>query len=204
MKTAVLISGQIRGFRHITKNLYSNFLNYFGDVDVFVYLSDDNTYKVEEFITPTDITYTKDIIHNETGMNDFQGHHLSTPQKFMQQWYSLQMCKELMLKQNKKYDFVVRTRPDNDFVETITPKILDNQKINICSWGSYSGYNDRFAIGPYDEMVTYCDFYNECKIYPGNSEMKLKAYLTNKNIEVNLIDKIHYRINENGTRREHP
>lgn len=200
MKTAILISGQLRGFKHIVNNLKSNLINYLGDVDVFFYIPDNTSYKVEEYFSSKYITYAPDEYHDEEGLIDFS----NPTQQFLQQWYSLYMCKELITQSNKKYDFIVRTRPDNDFITPLTLDQLDLTKINIPSWGHWGGYNDRFAIGPTNEMEIYCDFYKHCKHFPGNSELRLKHYLDNNNINVNFIDHIHYRVNEDGSRREHP
>ena len=204
MRTAILLSGQLRGFKYIIDNLKNNFINYLGEVDTYFYINKDS-YNIDDVFTPTEVKYEDDIIHDESGIFNFLGHQFSTPQRFMQQWYSLYMCKEMMLASNKSYDYVVRTRPDNDFVTPLTWDILNPDKINICNWGNHlGGYNDRFAIGPFNEMLTYCDFYHHCKKYPGNSELRLKQYLNENNIPVNFIDHVHYRINEDGSRREHP
>jgi hypothetical protein len=82
--------------------------------------------------------------------------------------------------------------------------MLNLNAINVCKWGDWGGYNDRFAIGPAEHMITYCDFYLHCKKYDGNSESRLQQYLTSKSVPVSLIEHVHYRINEDGSRREHP
>jgi hypothetical protein len=109
-----------------------------------------------------------------------------------------------MLEKNIRYDLIIRCRPDNDFITPLTLDMIDINKINICDWGGWGGYNDRFAIGNFDDMLIYCDFYTECKNYDGNSEYRLKQYLDSKNLKINLINHIHHRINEDGTKREHP
>jgi hypothetical protein len=200
MRTAVLISGQLRGFKYIINNLRNNLLNNLGETDIFFYIPYDS-YKVEYMFTPTDIRYKHDTEHDVSSFTNFTG---PDKQRYIQQWYSLYKCKELMLSHNKQYDYIVRTRPDNDFVTPLTLDLLNLDQINVCSWGSYGGYNDRFAIGPFNQMLVYCDFYLSCTQYSTNSESRLKQYLDNNDIKVNLIDHVHYRINEDGSKREHP
>lgn len=203
MKTAVLVSGQVRGFKHIVKNLETNLLAHLGEVDTYFYL-DDSAYRIDSFFSADNIKYEKDIEHDAEGLNNFYGHSRSTPQKFLQQWYSLYACKRMMLDSGKEYDLIVRTRPDNDFITPLTLDMLNLNAINVCKWGDWGGYNDRFAIGPAEHMITYCDFYLHCKKYDGNSESRLQQYLTSKSVPVSRIDHVHYRINEDGSRREHP
>ena len=164
-------------------------------------------------------------------------------------------CKDLMLKQNKRYDYVIRIRPDLFFNDSegkmispypskilkdnsnqtpcspksrdhvlmpwerhpnynhqcernfqklpITPSAVDPNKINAIFHDSYSsvgkeeggnhdctriGINDKFAIGSFDNMIKYCDFYKSKSIqyFYGNSEQKLYNYIVNEcNLEFN-------------------
>jgi hypothetical protein len=203
MKVAILFSGQLRGFKHIVNNLNDNLIKNFENVDTYFYVP-KNDYSIEEYFKPTSIIYDDDVIHDTSNIFNFKGHQNSTPQNFIQQWYSLYKCKELMLENNIKYDLIIRCRPDNDFISPLTLDMIDINKINICEWGGWEGYNDRFAIGNFDDMLIYCDFYTECKNYGGNSEDRLKQYLDSKNLKINLISHIHHRINEDGSKREHP
>lgn len=201
MRTAVLISGQVRGFKHIVQNLKDNLIANFGDVDLFFYLQEPSSYRVEEYISPYSIVYEADVTHNISHIVNYPH---GNEANFLQQWYSLYKCKELMLFSRKIYDLVIRTRPDNDFISPLDSKEIDIEKINVCSWGGHGGINDRLAIGPYNQMLSYCDFYFHCHRYDGNSESKLQAYLYHNEIPINFIDYLFYRVNEDGTRREHP
>ena len=197
MNVAILFSGQLRGFKHVVNNLKLNLISKFSTVDTFFYLSENNYYDIDNFFQPTKIEFFKDLDYNTDGLVD-----IVNPKGFMGQWYSLYQCKNLMLSFNKKYDLIIRSRPDNNYINELDLKNINVNTINVCNWSNFGGINDRFAIGPTNLMLDYCDFYLDCKLFAGNSETKLKEYLDRKSIPLNLIDYYHYRINENGERRE--
>ena len=201
MKTAVLLSGQVRGFKHIVGNLKANLMPNFGDVDLFFYLQSPSSYKIEEYIAPYSLAYESDILHDTSLFDNYPHGNID---QFLQQWYSLYKCKELMLLSRKNYDFVIRTRPDNDFISPFLFQDINPCSINVCSWGGHGGINDRLAVGPFNYMLTYCDFYFHCHRYEGNSESKLESYLRHNQIPDHFIDYFFYRVNEDGQRREHP
>jgi hypothetical protein len=201
MKTAILISGQARGFKHIIQNLKDNLLSNFGEIDLFFYLQAPIPYQIEEYIMPHSLVYESDISHDVSSIDNYP---YANKQQFLQQWYSLYKCKELMLLSRKDYDLVIRTRPDNDFISPFLLEDINPAAINACSWGGHGGINDRLAVGPYNQMLIYCDFYFHCHRYEGNSESKLESYLRHNHIPIHLIEYLFYRVNEDGQRREHP
>ncbi len=199
MKTAFLFSGELRGFKFAVDKLNKNLLGKFSDCDTYFYIPNP-TYKVEDYINPTKICYYDEPNHDidnikiETGPN--------WEKRFVGQWYSLYMCKNMMLESNIAYDLVFRVRPDSNFINEFDISLIDFDKLNVCGWSSWGGLNDRFAVGNMDIMKTYCDFYLNLKEIYGNSERKLMHHIKKNNIDVNIIDFFFERFDLDGTIRE--
>ena len=65
-----------------------------------------------------------------------------------------QMC----IDENKNYDFVIYVRPDVELHDNIPVDIFDNLKneeIAIPNNGHWDGYNDKFAITPFNDCAKY-------------------------------------------------
>lgn len=207
MKTALLFSGQLRGFKHTFENIKKNLINNFGECDMFFYLGEDEKTFIYDYTDKNNVIFYKDTHHENTN-NTLDNPSQHVWQTFLSQWYSVMKCKDLMLSQNKKYDYVIRIRPDIIFNGEITPSMIDIDKINSSSVGTYShlerpGINDKISIGSFENMNIYCNFFmsDSIKNFYGNSEQKLFNYLTENKLDVNTFDVTLYKINENGQNR---
>lgn len=242
MKTAVLYSGQLRGFNLIRDDINKNLLNFFGDCDNYFYVSDLNSESnLLNFTTSDKILIEKDDLNSLPDWKVNSTLDGAPFINFLYQWRGVMKCKDLMLKQNKRYDYVIRIRPDVFFVDDdfhfktqspgpyeilkdspnqipwpwehypyynhqcernfqklpITPSAVNPNKINTMFHECASvissedggncnatriGINDKFAIGSFDNMIKYCDFYKSKSIkdFYGNSEQKLYNYIVNE------------------------
>ena len=199
MKTALLFSGQLRGFKYVVENINKNIISNLGDVDAYFYITGEiedlshlncNTY-LRHFV---DEDYDVSRLIMENPNKDFQ-------KRFVGQFYALKQCKNFMKEHNKNYDLVVRIRPDIIFNGEITPSMIDVDKINISDFDHWGGINDRFAIGPQKEMEIYCDMIDSIFDIGGNAEKKLNHHLNKHKIPVNLINFHHIRVDADGKKR---
>jgi hypothetical protein len=168
---AILYSGQPRDFIECFHN-HQKFLmdaNPESSINIFAHfwLTDHNisnfldkevdpvTYEIEE---PK--TFSHPIIES-----DHKYYHPLN--NIASQAYSLYMASELMDKYVQeagidKYDYVVRTRTDNWFVEPLGKlSDYDPKGLHITDIKSHTDYalGDTFAFGDYDTMMAYCKMY---------------------------------------------
>jgi hypothetical protein len=194
MKTAILFSGQLRSFDSIYFNIKTNLINSFGECDIFFCVGDSNLDLVYKHIIPTKEIYDYDNSYEENFSISLALSDQYIP-SFLSQWRGVYLVKELMLQHSTKYDYVIRTRPDIAFSKPIIPPKISPGVITVSKYGSFTngnliGMNDKFAIGSFDDMIIYCDFYQSeiIRSYHGNSEQKLYKYLTEKGISLNTLD----------------
>lgn len=177
---AILYSGQPRNFLDCINN-HIEFLYYpnrESNIDVFAHFWDIDKENLLHYFKY--FTYSRKVIwespktfSHDTIQSDSRYYHPLN--NIVSQAYSLYQVSEIMNKyvqdQNiQKYDYVVRTRSDNWFVEPIN-KLSDYtpQGLHITDIKSHTDYalGDTFAFGDYDTMMKYCrlypDFENICE-----------------------------------------
>ena len=199
MKTSLLFSGQLRGFKHVVENINKNIISNLGDVDAYFYI----TGKVEDTSHLNCNTYIKEFVDEDYDVSrlTMENPNKEFQKRFVGQFYALKQCKNFMKEHNKNYDLVVRIRPDSFFEKELTMDMIDKSKINISDFHQWGGINDRFAIGPQKEMEIYCDMVDSIFDIGGNAEKKLKHHLNKHKVPVNLINFHHLRVDVDGKKR---
>jgi hypothetical protein len=228
MNTALLFSGQLRGFKHCVENLKKNLIEVFGECDSFMFLTMEDCFE-EEYIrsvlNPKKIIFQKDVYfenaesivgpHNICGAGDKKiqsnGYKVNENlQRYLLQWYGVKRVYEMMenfsIQNNKKYDYVIRLRCDANFTNPFNIKCLKENYINVPNFDSWYGIHDRFAVGNMENMKVYCNKFDYIspKMAFGvtnfnNSESRMKNYLYFNNIKINEIDFYYERLNKDKT-----
>ncbi len=207
MKTAILFSGQLRSFDITYSNIKANLIDSFKECDIFFCVADNNLDLVYKYLIPTKEIHSYDSLPKEDFLISFEPNHHHIP-GFLNQWRGVYLVKELMTHYSTEYDYVIRVRPDIMFSHPVAPPELISGVITVSMYGSHSGengigVNDKFAIGLFSDMVTYCNFYQSdiIRSYYGNSEQKLYKYLTENGICLNTLDNALIKIDTNGGSR---
>lgn len=209
MKTALLFSGFTRGLQHARETIKKHLINNFGECDCYFYITDDpqisyfswnyeNSYKSIQELNAV-IEYGENI---SSKCLDKSKHYCP---RVYNQWHNLFKVKNMMLRSNIKYDFVIRIRPDTFFKSSIHPNDIDLNKINVSPTYSWGGINDKLAIGSFDNMIKYCNFFDSDYLSDRNlgknSETRLANYLRNLNLSISHISFDAALVNEAGTLR---
>jgi uridine kinase len=201
MKVCFLITGLLRNF---TDTLYPFLLELesYLDFDFFIYTSNDaldtnyitfkETKKKEQILkNPRCKLFTVD----NTKLVSIDGFR-EREQNIFYQWYKLYECFRFI--RTDTYDYIVRLRPDikfllstKAFAELFQTFIPDKLYIPLGNDRKGKGINDQFAIGSYEIIKKYADFYpflieNACK--PLVSEHFLLTYLLQRTLTVERIN----------------
>lgn len=164
MRTAVIISGQARTFRHVWKNQWWMLLRHFPDADFFVSVADDEDAHTMSLILER---VAEDRLHLEKvgqpdciealGMTEEQALEAtrgaamavsSPPYGILRQLWHLERAYQLFLdSRSSSYDCIIRLRPDLHFHRFVMPQTRHIERVCLSAWwGGYGGINDRFAI----------------------------------------------------------
>ena len=161
MKTAVLISGQMRTFarcyptqkwqifRHYEPNIHF-FVSCVNDpqADSVKLLSDDyENVSVERYDDPTDLPK----IHPENGWHAPYANSTTHDKLMLQHWGNEKVWKFfLSCPDPGSFDQIIRIRPDLWIHRFSPPRKPDPNEAFCPWWGKFGGVNDRLAImGPY-------------------------------------------------------
>lgn len=154
MKTAVLISGQARTFRHVYLN--QKFYVYSKLVEPTFYVSVANDAEAEDMsLLRADfpqVHFEKVeqpvLPEPEAPKYAISGYaNTSPPQSILRQLWHLNRVWEFMTEQGGlKADVFIRIRPDLFFRKFHTPQLASREDICVPYWGGYGGINDRLAV----------------------------------------------------------
>jgi uridine kinase len=211
MNVALIISGYLRSFELNIENIKSKILDRFDNVDVYIHItkneSNDDKYLncTENLITSLVSQLNPVILHEpnyyiekDTKTNDVKNAWLK--------FFKLNILKNLN-ESNKKYDLVIKYRPDLNIIsEDIFKKIKSDviyipkdSKIDIDKLKNKKDKYlcDIFAYGSSDVMNLYFDLYKNIdkliEKYGNVPETILYNYLNDNNIKYELID-INYNV----------
>lgn len=173
MKTAIIYSGQLRGFRHtypfIKKFVEPSFENitnfYFGPSPKEGYLFEDIIPNSVVEYEDDDLSLTKDwlddvVLHGASTLSaERNGHKTKTMlQHWVMQVYNVYRSFQMV---PEDFDLVVRMRPCCFPLDSLENYLTDNNRqlddytILTPKFDSYDSMNDRFAIGTYNAMKKY-------------------------------------------------
>lgn len=174
MRTAILVSGQMRTLRECIPSIRKNVLEMCGSYSVFVHAADDEDAKALHEFEPQLFTYKvepqpeldeKNYVHRT-------GRGVYGVQPVLKQLWSLRESWRLMEHNwyGNRPDWVIRLRPDCEFTTpienlTITDGIASPPTVFIPTFHNFHGLCDRFAFGSYEAMEVYCNRFDNLDAY---------------------------------------
>ena len=202
---AVCLSGQLRTFDRCLPSIKKHILDRI-DCDIFAYIAEDVHSGNINLLNTTETIIKPDSFINEYNLiNQTGGLGVISIQVILQQINGLYEVNKMKMKyeqqNNKKYDWVIRLRPDMVFssdMEDLTK--CDNNSIYIPCGNDHCGYNDRFAFGNSKNMDIYMNRFslvNENYKEIIHPESMLKYVLDKNNIKIlrSNIDYNTWRLN---------
>lgn len=217
MKVALCISGFLRTYHQTYNYLVKNIISVYNpDIFIETWSSDDrgssfaiNEHYLKNLFNPKEIRI-------EDPKTFVLPSHLKKikyrdPPNLLSMFYKIKQCNELKsnfeLKNNFKYDFVIRFRGDLQLFSSFDLNAFDKNKIHVPLYGDYNGLNDQLAIGSSQSMDIYCNLFDEIHEYTKkielNPEKLLKFHLENKNIEIDRFYLDYGILRKNGLFRNH-
>jgi hypothetical protein len=215
-RAAVCVTGLAECIQEAWTSTYTNIRHRLqGDIDTFLFLSSSfkqgpvplysRLQQVRSYINSTVIILYEDRVidpHIPSNCKTFYNPDIAKAKEmlYFQQIWGLTECfdlvKEYEQKMNIRYEFLIRSRSDSvlDKVpETLEP--LNNSTIIIPDENHFSGYNDRFAIGPMSLMEKYMRRWHDlsaCHIQNIHAESFLKLLLNRFGVNVQLVKTLSY------------
>lgn len=217
MRTAILISGYLRTFRTNLPKIQENIINRLKDVDIYIHLTKNenkediylNSFNLEE-----DINYINNQINPislvcEDNCHFSENKKINNTYNLWFKFFKLNELKKLNEEtNNKKYDLVIKYRPDLDLVTTnifnqdFEEDIIYLPKESVIDKNKLSNENDDyicdiFAYGNSHSMDRYFSIYDSIdeliNSYGPVSETILYHHLINNNIKFKQLD-IEYNV----------
>lgn len=158
MKIAVCLSGQPRTVNRVWKSLYANLLSRM-DCDLFIYTSEP--YSVDDefwhIINPKEYLIESQLPFPELEASIAPNYaHPNILNNYLQQVYGYKKVWELKEESGIKYDAVIRTRPDVEYLHPFTLEFFDLTKLNlvprIIDYDRNQCSTDIFFVGSEDTM----------------------------------------------------
>ena len=211
MRIALLIAGYLRSYKANIDFIKEEIINKYDDVDVYLHITKDE--KLEDrYFNQIDERDIKSIIDNlnpvstiiENNTHYSEDKFINNTINHWDKLYKLNNLKKIKENStNKKYNLVIRYRPDLSIVSKnifdisnvsntiFIPKDSKIDKVKLTD--KTDGYIcDALAFGDSSSMDKYFDIYDELNIHIKNygpvSETILFNYLTNNKIKYELID----------------
>lgn len=202
---AICISGQYRSFDDCYKSIIETFVYSNPNIKVkfFICFSKENDkhisipkeiyehcgkIKIEEDSILPDLSKQINKYKSSNYVLNQEAGAISTYYQLLQIKSTYQLMLEYEKEQNMSFDYVMRLRPDLVYKSNFEWD-LNNETITILNGSDWSGYNDRFAIGPKELMSKYMnrfDFWisENGKNITSHNEANLKLWLDLNNVKI--------------------
>jgi hypothetical protein len=124
--------------------------------------------------------------------------------------YKIYKCNQLVIESGKKYDIILRLRPDHHFTKRVEFKPTETNTFFTSlqpARCSATGINDQIAYGDIDSMTKYSNLFSVWKELPTNKhtcipEFILKGYTDFVDLKVKDDENLdHWIVREDGTLR---
>jgi len=204
-RVAVCVSGEPRSLNYTHESILKFLKNHFENFDIFAYIPKCPTdYYVEKYLPEAKVEIREDEYIDDTKIPD--GWKFKTgKQRYLQQingWKeSNRMRKEYEESNGFKYDWVIRSRIDVEYVHNFPDGEYTDNFLYIPNFHHFNGINDRFAMGSAELMNKYLDIIDIYKEDPTkclHAESFLKYCLDYQQVPVKLINFRFMRIREDG------
>jgi hypothetical protein len=160
MKTAVLLSGQMRTADVCLPSIQKHVFDKIGDYDVIAHIADDEDAWKLELFEPKKAVVAVQPTHDEKNYIHRTGRGVIGVQQVLRMFHSMQesnrLLKTVEAERGAPYDWVIRLRPDTQFFSDIESLAdCDPSAIYVPTFCNYWGYQDRFAFGGPKAMDVY-------------------------------------------------
>ncbi len=160
MKTAVLVSGQMRSLECCLSSIQKRVLSRIGSYDVIAHVAEDEDAWKVEMLEPRKCVVVKQPTFDEKNYVHRSGRGVSGIQQVLRMLWSLEESNRLRHEVEKEagaaYDWVIRLRPDTEFFSDIEDLAnCDPAAVYIPTFCNYWGLHDRFAFGGGKAMDAY-------------------------------------------------
>lgn len=211
MKTAVLVSGQMRSLDGCIASIQKHVLDRIGDYDVIAHVADDeDTWKVE-LLEPVQCVVVRQPEFDEKNYIHRSGRGVIGIQPVLRMFWSMaesnRLKKEREAATGRRYDWVIRLRPDTQFYSDIEDlATCDPAAAYVPTFSNYYGYQDRFAFGGSVPMDAYHDKFGLLDTYVEEGgifhpETMLKWALDRAGVPVHRTGIIFDTLRKNGLRK---
>jgi uridine kinase len=206
MNAALIISGYLRSFELNIENIKSKIINKFDNVDVYIHITknevnDDKYLNYNENLINSLVEKFNPVILHEPNYYITDNKKTNDVKNCWLKFYKLNNLKKINEK-IKKYDVVIKYRPDLNILSDICFKNIDEEilyipkdsKIDINKLNNIDDKYicDIFAYGSSEKMNLYFDIHNHLeeliKKYGNVPETLLYHYLNDNNIKYELVD----------------
>lgn len=162
MKTAVLVSGQMRSLDVCITSIQKHVLDKIGDYDVIAHVAEDEDAWKVELLEPKKCVVVPQPEFDEKNYIHRTGRGVIGIQQVLKMFWSMEesntLKKQAEAERGTRYDRVIRLRPDTQFFSDIEDlATIDPNAIYIPTFCNYWGYQDRFAFGGSEVMDVYHD-----------------------------------------------
>lgn len=156
MKTAILVSGQMRTADVCSGNQYLRVKRHCGDVGLYLHAADDEDAHKTKIYSALRVVVEKQPQMDEKNYQEKMGLGCYGVQVVLRQLWAMQRVWRIMEASDIQFDWVVRLRPDcwfhNDLEDLAE---CDPACLYVPTFHNFFGLNDRFAFGGYEVMKVY-------------------------------------------------
>ena len=173
MKTAICFTGTCRSLQYTHENIKNNLIDSVGECDIFSFLVDNpHAYKFEKYFGHT--SQVKKVLIEKEPEFDISKMRFrpnwplatSSRQIYIKMIKSRQRCISVLEDYEQEnsvvYDRIIFSRLDVKYFEPVSPHLenIGHEYLYIPDFhntfgGVINGYNDRFAVGNRDDMLSY-------------------------------------------------
>jgi len=160
MKTAVLVSGQMRSLDVCITSIQKHLLDRIGDYDLLAHVADDEDAWKIDLLKPAKCVRIKQPAFDEKNYIHRSGRGVIGIQPVLRMFWSMEEANKLKkaaeAERGSPYDWVIRLRPDTQFFSDIEDlATCAPSAIYLPTFCNYWGYQDRFAFGGSRAMDVY-------------------------------------------------
>lgn len=165
MRTAVLISGQMRTAAYCYDSIKKHLLDRIGEHDVYAHVAYGEDAKAVDLFHPKAAWIGPQPDLDEKNYIMRTGRQVFGVQRVLRMWWSLYESWRIMRDSRIDYEWVIRLRPDTQFLNDIESPDTWQIGATIPKHNNWWGYCDRFAIlspaaaAQYHSMWTNLDNY---------------------------------------------
>lgn len=205
MNTAVLISGQMRSAEACFPSIKKHLLDKIGEHDIYAHVAQDEDSHTLKLFNPVSSCVGVQPDLDEKNYIHRTGRQVFGVQQVLRQLWTIYESWKLMEASGVRYDWVVRLRPDTQFLCDVEPIETWQCGVTIPKHNNWWGYCDRFAYMDYDSAKVYHSAWLGLDEYVAKNgifhpETILKHTLDTNHVPVHRSNIVFDTLRKNGAR----